>query len=109
MTEAVVADGRGGGREVRHRQQVGTYRDLVEPMVLATSEKVALNTHRHTLDAAAEALDDLVPGRITGRAILVPSARRDGHPWLLSRCRPSRRGCTRRAMRRRSTVSLRVR
>ncbi|GHF19147.1 alcohol dehydrogenase [Amycolatopsis deserti] len=53
---------------------VGTYRDLVELMVLAESGKVNLHTRRYPLDAAAEALDDLALNRIRGRAILVPQA-----------------------------------
>ncbi|MEV0051534.1 NAD(P)-dependent alcohol dehydrogenase [Saccharopolyspora shandongensis] len=53
---------------------VGTYRDLVELMVLAETGKVALHARRYPLDAAAEALDDLALNRIRGRAILVPRA-----------------------------------
>ncbi|MFD2471754.1 NAD(P)-dependent alcohol dehydrogenase [Amycolatopsis silviterrae] len=53
---------------------VGTYRDLVELMVLAESGKVTLHTRRYPLDAAAEAFDDLALNRIRGRAILVPDA-----------------------------------
>lgn len=51
---------------------VGTYRDLVELMVLAAEDKVRLHTVPYALGDYATALDDLHHGRVRGRAVLVP-------------------------------------
>lgn len=51
---------------------VGTYRDLVELIVLAESRKVTLHTQKYPLESALDALHDLDAGRVRGRAILVP-------------------------------------
>ncbi|MGW5433994.1 NAD(P)-dependent alcohol dehydrogenase [Streptomyces sp. NPDC004059] len=51
---------------------VGSYTDLAELMVLAAQEKVALHTTVYPLSDFAKALQDLVEGKVRGRAILVP-------------------------------------
>ena len=51
---------------------VGTYRDLVELMVLAADDKVRLHTTPYALSDYTTALDDLHRGRVRGRAVLVP-------------------------------------
>jgi NAD+-dependent secondary alcohol dehydrogenase Adh1 len=51
---------------------VGSYIDLVELMVLASSGQVRLLTRIYPLDAVNDAMDDLDSGRLRGRGILVP-------------------------------------
>jgi NAD+-dependent secondary alcohol dehydrogenase Adh1 len=51
---------------------VGSYIDLVELMVLASSGQVHLLTRTYPLDAVNDAMDDLDSGRLRGRGILVP-------------------------------------
>jgi NAD+-dependent secondary alcohol dehydrogenase Adh1 len=51
---------------------VGSYNDLVELMVLASSGQVHLLTRTYPLDAVNDAMDDLDSGRLRGRGILVP-------------------------------------
>jgi NAD+-dependent secondary alcohol dehydrogenase Adh1 len=51
---------------------VGSYIDLVELMVLASSGQVHLLTRIYPLDAVNDAMDDLDSGRLRGRGILVP-------------------------------------
>ncbi|KAA0918312.1 NAD(P)-dependent alcohol dehydrogenase [Dietzia sp. ANT_WB102] len=51
---------------------VGTYNDLKELMALTAQGKVTLHTQKYSLDDFQKAIDDLVAGRVRGRAILVP-------------------------------------
>lgn len=51
---------------------VGTYNDLKELMALTAQGKVVLHTQKYALDDFQQAVDDLVAGRVRGRAILVP-------------------------------------
>ncbi|MDX2357831.1 NAD(P)-dependent alcohol dehydrogenase [Dietzia sp. PP-33] len=51
---------------------VGTYNDLKELMALTAQGKVTLHTQKYALDDFQQAIDDLVAGRVRGRAILVP-------------------------------------
>ena len=51
---------------------VGSYTDLVELMVLAQTDRVALHTRTYPLDAVNDAINDLEAGRLQGRGILVP-------------------------------------
>lgn len=51
---------------------VGTYNDLKELMALTAEGKVTLHTQKYALDDFQSAIDDLVAGRVRGRAILVP-------------------------------------
>jgi NAD+-dependent secondary alcohol dehydrogenase Adh1 len=51
---------------------VGTYRELVELMVLSETGKITLHTQHYELPAAPKAFDDLANDRVRGRAIVVP-------------------------------------
>lgn len=51
---------------------VGSYNDLAELMVLAAQGKVVLHTTKYKLDEFQTAIDDLIGGKVRGRAILVP-------------------------------------
>ena len=51
---------------------VGTYNDLAELMILTAQGKVTLHTAMYPLDAAIDAIHDLVNGKLRGRGILVP-------------------------------------
>lgn len=51
---------------------VGSYNDLAELMVLAAQGKVVLHTSKYKLDDFQKAIDDLIAGKVRGRAILVP-------------------------------------
>ena len=55
---------------------VGTYIDLQDLMTLTAQGKVTLHTSTYPLDAINDAMADLDQGRLQGRGILVPSARR---------------------------------
>lgn len=51
---------------------VGTYNDLKELMALTAEGKVTLHTQKYALDDFQSAIDDLMAGRVRGRAILIP-------------------------------------
>lgn len=51
---------------------VGSYNDLAELMVLASQGKVTLHTTKYKLDDFQKAIDDLIAGKVRGRAILIP-------------------------------------
>jgi len=51
---------------------VGSYNDLAELMVLAAQGKVVLHTTKYKLDDFQKAIDDLIAGKVRGRAILIP-------------------------------------
>ena len=51
---------------------VGNYNELFELMILAAREQVKLATTTYRLDQVNEAMHDLIEGRMTGRAVLVP-------------------------------------
>jgi NAD+-dependent secondary alcohol dehydrogenase Adh1 len=52
---------------------IGTNPDLADLAALASQGKVVLHSTGYPLEAANNAIDDLRHGRITGRAILLPS------------------------------------
>jgi NAD+-dependent secondary alcohol dehydrogenase Adh1 len=52
---------------------IGTNPDLADLVALASQGKVVLHSTGYPLEAANNAIDDLRHGRITGRAILIPS------------------------------------
>ena len=52
---------------------IGTNPDLADLVALASQGKVVLHSTGYPLEAANNAIDDLRHGRITGRAILLPS------------------------------------
>lgn len=51
---------------------VGSYNDLAELMVLAAQGKVVLHTTKYKMADFQKAIDDLIAGKVRGRAILVP-------------------------------------
>jgi len=52
---------------------IGTNPDLADLVALASQGKVVLHSTGYPLEAAHDAIEDLRRGRITGRAILIPS------------------------------------
>jgi len=52
---------------------IGTNSDLADLVALASQGKVVLHSTGYPLEAANNAIDDLRHGRITGRAILIPT------------------------------------
>ncbi len=51
---------------------VGSYNDLCDLMALAARGLVTLHTQKYALDDFQSAIDDLIAGRVRGRAILTP-------------------------------------
>jgi len=51
---------------------VGSYNDLSELMILAAQGKVKLHTQQYEMNNFQQAIDDLIAGKVRGRAILIP-------------------------------------
>jgi NAD+-dependent secondary alcohol dehydrogenase Adh1 len=51
---------------------VGSFADLEDLMVLAAQGKVKLHTSEYRMEDFQKAIDDLIAGRVRGRAILIP-------------------------------------